>query len=214
MEPHSLVRGTGEGGSVRLGPGLRPPRPTPHGPPTSLGGREKWFVDGRNKWETKRFFSSFSQRVPVHVPSPPSRWAGRYGPSSVRAAGQVFRQKYSLPPTQPHQRRESRGKNLFPLGFFPPFLPKKWGPGWASQGSLPFQRRKEKPTMGPAREGTVPRRSNGVGEEPHTAPPPRACPPTAQFAIFEKGSHLCQRKICPFLRCFFNTAPPPPWPLS
>ena len=44
-------------------------------------------------------------------------------------------------PTQPHQRRESRGKNLFPLGFFPPFLPKKWGPGRAGQGSLPFQRR-------------------------------------------------------------------------
>ena len=46
-----------------------------------------------------------------------------------------------LPPTQPHQRRESRGKNLFPLGFFPPFLPKKWGPGWASHRSRPFQRR-------------------------------------------------------------------------
>ncbi len=54
-----------------------------------------------------------------------------------------------LPPTQPHQRRESRGKNLFPLGFFPPFLPKKWGPGWASQSSLPFQRRREKPTREP-----------------------------------------------------------------
>ena len=49
------------------------------------------------------------------------------------------------PPTQPHQRRESRGKNLFPLGFFPPFLPKKWGPG---------------------RAGPVPCRSNGVGETP------------------------------------------------
>ena len=66
----------------------------------------------------------------------------------MRAAGQVTSEKYSLPP-HTHQRRESRGKNLFPLGFFPPFLPKKWGPGWASQGSLPFQRRWKHPTTAP-----------------------------------------------------------------
>ena len=52
--------------------------------------------------------------------------------------------------TTSHQRRESRGKNLFPLGFFPLFLPKKWGPGWASQGSLPFQRRGPIPTTSPS----------------------------------------------------------------
>ena len=86
--------------------------------------------------------------VPTHVPSPPSWWAGRYGPFAGRAAGQVFRKKYSLPP-HTHQRRESRGKNLFPLGFFPPFLPKKWGPGRAGQGSLPFQRRRRNPTTPP-----------------------------------------------------------------
>ena len=51
--------------------------------------------------------------------------------------------------TTSHQRRESRGKNLFPLGFFPPFLPKKWGPGWASHRSLPFQRRGRKPATPP-----------------------------------------------------------------
>ena len=62
-------------------------------------GRERWFIDGRNKWETKRFFSAFSQRAPAHIPSPPSRWAGRYGPFTVRAAGQVSRKRYSLPPT-------------------------------------------------------------------------------------------------------------------
>ena len=49
------------------------------------------------------------------------------------------------PPTQPHQRRGSRGRNLLPRGFFPPFLPKKWGPGRAGQGSLPFQRRGQNP---------------------------------------------------------------------
>ena len=113
-------------------------------------GRERWFIDGRNKWETKRFFSAFSQRAPAHIPSPPSRWAGRYEPFAVRAAGQVSRKRYSLPPTQPHQRRGSRGRNLLPRGFFPPFLPKKWGPGWASQGSLPFQRRGPIPTTSPS----------------------------------------------------------------
>ncbi len=74
-----------------LVPGLRPPRPTPHGPPTGSGGREKWFVDGRKKWEPASILSSFSQRVPLHVPSPPSWWAGRYGPFNVKAAGQVRR---------------------------------------------------------------------------------------------------------------------------
>ena len=53
------------------------------------------------------------------------------------------------PPTQPHQRRGSRGRNLLPRGFFPPFLPKKWGPGRAGQGSLPFQRRRRNPTTPP-----------------------------------------------------------------
>ena len=59
-------------------------------------------------------------------------------------------------PTQPHQRRGSRGRNLLPRGFFPPFLPKKWGPGRAGQGSLPFQRRRKKPATRPARESPVP----------------------------------------------------------
>ncbi len=53
------------------------------------------------------------------------------------------------PPTQPHQRRGSWGRNLLPRGFFPPFLPKKWGPGRAGQGSLPFQRRGDKTTRVP-----------------------------------------------------------------
>ena len=35
-----------------------------------------------------------------------------------------------------NKRRGSRGRNLLPRGFFPPFLPKKWGPGRAGQGSL------------------------------------------------------------------------------
>ena len=82
-----------------------------------------------------------------------------------------------LPPTQPHQRRESRGKNLFPLGFFPPFLPKKWGPGW---------------------ETTVPRRSNGVGEEPHTAPRPGLVPPQHNLPFLRREVTYAREKSALF----------------
>ena len=127
MEPHSLVGGTGESGSVRLGPGLRPLKPTPHGPPTGSGGREKWFVDGRRKRETKRFLSAFSQRVPTHVPSPPSRWAGRYGPFNVRAAGQVISEKYSLPHTTPPEKGVP-GEEPPPPGGLSPISSQEMGP--------------------------------------------------------------------------------------
>ena len=112
-------------------------------------GRERWFIDRRNKWETKRFFSAFSQRAPAHIPSPPSRWAGRYEPFAVRAAGQVTSEKYSLSSYNP-TREGGPGEEPPPPGGSPPFLPKKWGPGWASQGSLPFQRRGPIPTTSPS----------------------------------------------------------------
>ena len=120
----------GRKGGRQLGrywPGLRPPRPTPHGPPTSSGGREKWFVDGRRKRETTRLLSAFSQRVPTHVPSPPSRWAGRYGPSIVRAAGQVLRKKYSLPHTIPPEKGVQREEPL-PSGVLSPISSQEMGP--------------------------------------------------------------------------------------
>ena len=112
---------------VRYWPGLRPPRPTPHGPPTGSGGRERWFVDGRKKWETEWFFSSFSQRVPVHAPSPPSRWAGRYEPFAVRAAGQVSRQRYSLPHTTPPEKGVP-GEEPPPPGVLSPISSQEMGP--------------------------------------------------------------------------------------
>ena len=142
---------------VRCGPGLRPPKPAPHGPPTGSGGREKWFVDGRKKWETKWFFSSFSQRVPVHVPSPPSRWAGRYGPFNVRAAGQVSSEKYSLPPHHPTREGGPGGGTSSPGGSFPHFFPRNGAP---------------------AGQAKVPCRSNGVGKNPQRPPPGRANSPT------------------------------------
>ena len=128
MEPHSLVGGTGEGGSVRLGPGLRPPRPTPHGPPTGSGGREKWFVDGRKAWKIERLLSAFSQRVPTHIPSPPSRWAGRYQRDKERAAGQVSHKKYSLPPHNPTREGSPEGRTSSLWGSFPHFFPRNGAP--------------------------------------------------------------------------------------
>ena len=112
---------------VKLGPGLRPQRPTPHGPPTSSGGREKWFVDGRRKRETERLFSAFSQRVPTHVPSPPSRWAGRYQRDKERAAGQVLRKKYGLPHTIPPEKGVQREEPL-PSGVLSPISSQEMGP--------------------------------------------------------------------------------------
>ena len=112
---------------VKLGPGLRPLRPTPHSPPTGSGGREKWFVDGRRKRETERLFSAFSQRVPTHVPSPPSRWAGRYQRDKERAAGQVLRKKYSLPHTIPPEKGVQREEPL-PSGVLSPISSQEMGP--------------------------------------------------------------------------------------
>ena len=140
----------------QVGPGLRPLRPTPHGPPTGSGGRRSGSLT-EEKSGKRNGFSSFSQRVPVHVPSPPSRWAGRYGPFNVRAAGQVSSEKYSLP-TPPHQREGgSRGGTSSPGGSFPHFFPRNGAP---------------------AGQAKVPCRSNGVGKNPQRPPPGRANSPT------------------------------------
>ena len=128
---------------VRCGPGLRPLRPTPHGPPTGSGGREKWFIVGRKKWEIERVFSPFSQRAPTHAPSPPSRWAGRYGPSNVRAAGQVTSEKYNFPPHNPTREGSPEGRTSSLWGSFPHFFPRN--------GAL-------------AGQAIVPARSNGAGK--------------------------------------------------
>ena len=112
-------------------------------------GRERWFIDGRNKWETKRFFSAFSQRAPAHIPSPPSRWAGRYEPFAVRAAGQVSRKRYSLPHTTPPEKGVP-GEEPPPPGVLSPISSQEMGPrlgkprfpavptAWANPHNLPL----------------------------------------------------------------------------
>ena len=137
---------------VREGPGLRPLKPTPHGPPTGSGGREKWFVDGRKKRETKRLLSAFSQRVPTHVSSPPSRWAGRYGPFAVRAAGRVSRKKYSLPPHNPTREGGPGGGTSSPGGSFPHFFPRNGAP--AGQAKVPCRSNGDRKERLPHRRDT------------------------------------------------------------
>ena len=82
-----------------------------------------------------------SQRVPVHAPARP---AGGRAVTAFQCEGRRpgIPVRSTASPTQPHQGRV--GEEPLP-GVFSPFLPKKWGPGWASQGSLPFQRRRQNP---------------------------------------------------------------------
>ena len=101
------------------------------------------------KWKPERLLSAFSQRVPRHVPSPPSRWAGRYGPFNVRAAGQVTSEKYNLPPHNPTREGSPEGRTSSLWGSFPHFFPRNGAP---------------------AGQAKVPRRSNGVEPNPQGRP--------------------------------------------
>ena len=123
-------------------------------PPARAGGRSGLLAAGKNG-KSNGYSLPFSQRVPSHIPSPPSRWAGRYGPFTVRAAGQVFHKKYSLPPHNPTREGSPEGRTSSLWGSFPHFFPRNGAP---------------------AGQAKVPCRFNGVGETPQRAPPV----PTAQ----------------------------------
>ena len=131
------------------------------------------------KWKPERLLSAFSQRVPRHVPSPPSRWAGRYGPFNVRAAGQVT-SEVQPPHTTPPEKGVQREEPL-PSGVLSLFLPKKWGPGWASHRSLPFQRRAQRPTMAPAHRSRPFQRRR---KAPRNRKPPRFPRGASSFSLF------------------------------
>ena len=111
-------------------------------PPARAGGRSGLLTGGKSGKPNGYFLPS-----PKGYPSTsPARPAGGRAVTSVTTRGPQARypvRSTAFPP-RTHQRRGSRGRNLLPRGFFPPFLPKKWGPGWASQSSCPFQRRGEK----------------------------------------------------------------------
>ena len=96
-------------------------------PPARAGGRSGLLTGGESG-KPKRLLSAFSQRVSIHVPSPPSRWAGRYGPFTVRAAGQVTSEKYSLPPHNPTREGSPEGRTSSLWGSFPHFFPRNGAP--------------------------------------------------------------------------------------
>ena len=103
-------------------------------PPARAGGRSGLLTGG----ESGKPNGSSLPSPKGYLSTFPARPAGGRAVTSVTTRGPQARYpvRGTASPTQLHQRRESRGKNLFPLGFFPPFLPKKWGPGRAGQGSL------------------------------------------------------------------------------
>ena len=140
MEPHSLVGGMREGGwSGRgLACGLQDQRLMAR-PPARAGGRSGLLTGGESG-KPKRLLSAFSQRVSIHVPSPPSRWAGRYGPFNVRAAGQVTSEKYNFPPHNPTREGSPEGRTSSLWGSFPHFFPRNGAPAGQAKVPCPFQR--------------------------------------------------------------------------
>ena len=201
MEPHSLVGGMGEGGwsGIGLACGLQDQRLMAR-PPARAGGRSGLLTGGESGKPNGYFLPS----PKGHLPTSPARPAGGRAVTGLSLGGPQARYpiRGTASPTQPHQRRESRGKNLFPLGFFPPFLPKKWGPG---------------------RAGPVPCRSNGAGRPPQ-APRPgasrsrpfRQCrdkpPQTAKQRASPSGSPLSHSVMESPLRRWPGISPAGPVP--
>ena len=107
------------------------------------------------KWKPERLLSAFSQRVPRHVPSPPSRWAGRYGPFNVRAAGQVTSEKYNLPPHNPTREGSPEGRTSSLWGSFPHFFPRNGAPA----GQAPVPARSNSAEKTPRQCGKNPRQN-------------------------------------------------------
>ena len=96
-------------------------------PPARAGGRSGLLTGGESG-NPNGYSLPFSQRVPSHIPSPPSRWAGRYGPFAVRAAGRVSCKKYGLPPHNPTREGSPEGRTSSLWGSFPHFFPRNGAP--------------------------------------------------------------------------------------
>ena len=168
MEPHSLV---GERGRWFRQVGAWPAASKTNAswPAHQLGraGRSGLLTEG--KTGTRTVTLCLFPRVPTHAPSPPSRWAGRYGPSNVRAAGRVSHKRYSLPPPNPTREGSPEGRTSSLWGSFPHFFPRNGAP---------------------AGQATVPCRSNGVGEKPPTPPPPQNA--ASKLCLYEAVFSHCQ----------------------
>ena len=183
MEPHSLVGGMGKVvPSGRAWPAAS--KTNASWPAHQLGRAGEVVYCREEKWKPERLLSAFSQKgYPATSPSPPSRWAGRYGPFTVRAAGQVTSEKYSLPHTTPPPEGSPEEEPLPSGVLFPYFFPRNGAP---------------------AGQAIVPCRSNGVRKDPQWPPPGRAPfppVPTAQKSPQETGSRreIPPRRLLPFL---------------
>ena len=211
MEPHSLVGKTGEGGwsDWSLACGLQDQRLMAR-PPARAGGRSGLLTGGESG-KPKRLLSAFSQRVSIHVPSPPSRWAGRYQRDKERAAGRVSRKKYSLPLHNPTREGGPGGGTSSPGGSFPHFFPRNGAP--AGQAKVPCRSNgvRKNPQWAPL--GRTPFPALPTAKEPHPIPhrvrlsppppgPPPAGPPDPR-PEYSPGSARPPGERCP-------GQPPPP----
>ena len=140
-------------------------------PPARAGGRSGLLTGGESG-KPKRLLSAFSQRVSIHVPSPPSRWAGRYGPFTVRAAGQVPRKKYSLPHTTPPEKGVP-GEEPPPPGVLSPISSQEMGPRPGRPRFPAVPTAQEKSHNAPTREALVPALSNSAGKSLSHPPLPQ-----------------------------------------
>ena len=150
--------GCGGGGCTSYGiPGLRPSLcHAGNGPPTGWAGWGRgWVPFGRRKRVYLRV-PTFSSRQRTTSPARPSRWAGHEA-LVLEAAGQVGQQETHAASTTVQRKGVWGKETLSPAGSrgtapgaLSPISPEKWGP---------------------AREGTVPARSNGAGESPQRPPP-------------------------------------------
>ena len=134
---------------VRYWPGLRPPRPTPHGPPTSSGGREKWFINGRRKREPERLLSAFFPKGTLSHPQPAQPVGGPLPAFQREGRRPGTKKEVQPPPHYPTREGGPGGGTSSPGGSFPHFFPR---------------------TGAPAGQAPVPARSNGEGNTPQ--PPP------------------------------------------
>ena len=144
MEPHSLVGGMGEGGwsGIGLACGLQDQRLMAR-PPAWAGGRSGLLTAGKSGKS-----DGYSLPFPKgYLPTSPARPAGGRAVTIVPMRGPQarYQERSTASPYTTPPEKGVPGEEPPPRGFFPPFLPKKWGPGRAGQGSLPFQRRGQNP---------------------------------------------------------------------
>ncbi len=142
MEPHSLVRGTGEGGWVGMGLacGLQDQRLMAR-PPARAGGRSGLLTGGESGKPNGYFLPS----PKGDPPTSPARPAGGRAVTSVPTRGPQARypvRDTASPHTTPPEKGVPGGEPP-PPGVLSPISSQEMGPRLGKPSSLPFQRRKE-----------------------------------------------------------------------